>query len=120
MIELLPETGGNIVAIRMSGIVTEAQQDEYFAKIAALRDQEKVEHLLMDWSDLEGWDKGARSAGTWFGMHHRAMVGRVAVIADEKWADEVMRITDIFHGATTRRFAPSERERAFRWIREGD
>jgi stage II sporulation SpoAA-like protein len=47
------------------------------------------------------------------------MVGRVAVIADEKWADEVLRITDIFKAATVRRFAPSERTAAFAWIREG-
>jgi SpoIIAA-like len=118
MITLLPETRGNLVAIKMSGTVTEDDQDRYFEQAEQILDQEKVEHLLMDWADLEGWAKGARSAGTWFGMHHRALVGRVAIIADEKWADETLRITDIFHSATVRRFPPAERQRAYAWIRE--
>ena len=40
---------------------------------------------------------GARSVGTWIGMHHRAL----PFIADEKWADEALRITDIFKGRGT-------------------
>lgn len=116
MIELLPETKGNVIAIRMSGVVTEAEQDANFDEVSGIIDRERVEHLLLDWSDLQGWEKGARSAGTWFAMHHRALMGKVAILADSKWDDEVMRIADIFHAATVERFAPAGREEALRWI----
>jgi hypothetical protein len=119
MIELLPETQGNLIAVRMSGTITEEDQDAYFAKAEAILAAERVEHLLLDWSQLDGWAKGARSAGTWFGMHHRALVGRVAILANDKWADETLRITDIFHAATVQRFPPTERVTALDWIHQG-
>ena len=118
MIELLPETRGNLIAVEMSDTITEEDFGKYFAEADAIFDRERVEHLLFDWEHLKGWAPGARSVGTWFGMHHRAMVGRVAVIADDQWADEVLRITDIFKAATVRQFAPSERATAFAWIRQ--
>jgi hypothetical protein len=118
MIELLPETKGNVIAIRMSGTVTEEDQSRSFEQAEPILLSERIEHLLLDWSDLDGWAKGARTTGTWFGMHHRAMVARVAIVADEKWADEVLRITDIFNAASVRRFSPAERQAAFDWIRE--
>ncbi|MBK8175862.1 MAG: STAS/SEC14 domain-containing protein [Rhodospirillales bacterium] len=119
MIELLPETSGNLIAVRMAGTITEEEQDEYFGKVEAIFARERVEHMLMDWTDLDGWDKGTRSTGTWFGMHHRALVGRVAIVADETWADESQRIADIFHAATVRRFPPSARSQAIEWVRQG-
>jgi hypothetical protein len=119
MIELLPETKGNVIAVRMSGTVTEADMDAYFGEAEEIFLRERVEHLLLDWSALEGWAPGARSVGTWFGIHHRALVGRVALVADEAWADETLRISDIFQAATVRRFPCSEREEALSWIREG-
>ena len=81
----------------------------------ALLTTEEAERLL---KTLDGWAKGARSAGTWFGMHHRALVGRVAILAAEKWDDEVLRVTDVFKTATVRRFPPSERTAALEWVRE--
>ncbi len=118
MIELLPETGKNLIAVKMWDTITEEDFGRYFVEADAIFDRERVEHLVFDWEQLKGWAPGARSVGTWFGMHHRAMVGRVAIIADENWADEVLRITDIFKAATVRRFAPSERATAFAWIRQ--
>jgi|APTNR8051073442_1049403.scaffolds.fasta_scaffold06618_2 hypothetical protein len=119
MIELLPETQGNVIAVRMSGTVTETDMDDYFGKAEEIFLQERVEHLLLDWSRLDGWAPGARSVGTWFGMHHRSLVGRVAVVADDQWADETLRIADIFQAATVQRFSASARDQAFKWIREG-
>lgn len=118
MIELLPETEGNLIAVRMSGTVTEDEQDKHFAIAEQILDREKIENLFLDWETLDGWAKGARSAGTWFGMHHRALVGRVAILAAEKWDDEVLRVTDVFKTATVRRFPPSERTAALEWVRE--
>lgn len=119
MIELLPETTGNLIAVKMSGTVTEAELDMYFGRVEEIFLKERIEHLLLDWSELDGWAPGARTVGTWFGMHHRALMGRVAILADDIWADETLRITDIFQSATVRRFTPSEREQAMAWIREG-
>lgn len=117
MIEILPETGGNLIAVKMSGTVTEEQQEPYFARAEAIFDSDRVENLFLDWSELDGWGQGARSAGTWFGMHHRALIGRIAIVAPDKWDDEALRIADIFNAATVRRFAPADRSLAMEWVR---
>lgn len=116
MIKFLPETKGNLLAIKMSGTILEEDYERCLAEAESMLDRERVEHLLLDWEHLQGWAPGARSAGTWFGMQHRALVGRVAVIADEKWADEVVRVTDIHRAAEVRRFSPADRAAAFAWI----
>jgi SpoIIAA-like len=118
MIELLPETHGTVIAVKMAGTVTEAEMEEYAKQADRVYEQERVERLLLDWSELDGWAPGARSTGTWFGMHHRALVSRVAVVADDKWADETLRIVDIFRASSVRRFPPVEREKAFAWLCE--
>jgi SpoIIAA-like len=116
MMELLPETSGNLMAIKMSGTITEDDYDRCLSEADVVAG-EHIEHLVLDWEHLQGWAPGARSVGTWFGLHYRALVGRVAIIADEKWADEVVRITDIYKGANVRQFAPEKRALAFDWAR---
>jgi hypothetical protein len=116
MIEFLPETKGNLLAIKMSGTILEEDYERCFEEAESMLDRERVEHILLDWEHLQGWVPGARSVGTWFGMHYRALVGRVAIIADEKWADEVLRIIDIYRAANVRRFSPADRAAALAWI----
>jgi len=118
MIDVTSETGSNLVIVRMSGTVTEEDQQRPFEKMAAAAATERVERVLLDWSDLQGWAPGARSSGTWFGMHHWALVGRIAILAERKWEDEVMRITDVYRAATVRRFGTSERQAALDWLRD--
>lgn len=118
MIEPLPETSGNLVAVKMSNTITESDFDKYSSEVDSIFDAERAIHLIFDWEHLDGWAPGARSTGTWFGMHHRGLVARVAIIAEEKWADEALRIKDIFRAAEVRQFAPEERKSAFAWVRQ--
>ncbi|MBL8666493.1 MAG: STAS/SEC14 domain-containing protein [Rhodospirillales bacterium] len=118
MIEVVSEADGGLITVRMSGTVTETDQEQQFSKVQQRPDSERVERVLLDWSELDGWGPGARSAGTWFGMHHWALVGRIAILADDKWSDEVLRITDVYRAATVRRFPPSDRRAAIDWLVE--
>jgi hypothetical protein len=118
MIEVLPETSRGLIALKLVGTVTEDDMDQAFAKMEDVVVDQMMSRLLLDWSELEDWAKGARSVGTWFGMHHWATVQRIAIVAGSRWEDERLRIVDIFKAATVRRFDPNEREDAFAWIRE--
>jgi hypothetical protein len=87
---------------------------QIFRESEIILEKERVEHLLLDWEDLDGWAKEARTVGTWFGMHHRALVGRVAIIADDKWAHKVLRITNT---SSKRNGAPVCAKRTRRGVR---
>jgi len=116
MIEILPETAGNLIAIKLSGMVSEADFDASASEISPLVANERTNLLFVDWSELEGWEPGAKSVGTWFGLHHWATILRVAILAERKWDDERQRIADIFKAAEVRRFIPEDRETALNWV----
>ena len=87
MIDLLPETTGNLITIRMSGTVTEEDQDGWLPRRRRYLADNKSSICF---STGGIWRDGARVAlhRHRFGMHHRALIGQVAIIADERWADE--------------------------------
>ena len=49
-------------------------------------------------------------------MRHWATIRRIAVIADAKWDDEILRIADIYRAADVHRFSPEKREAALSWL----
>lgn len=118
MIEVVPNEQERLVVVRLSGIVSEADIDGANDHIEHSLAIESARKVMLDWAALEGWEKGARSAGTWVGMRNWANVHRVAVIADEKWADETLRIADIYKVADVRRFGPADRNQGIAWLNE--
>jgi stage II sporulation SpoAA-like protein len=122
------EVEGGTIVITMIGIVSDADWD---AAVSAL--DEKLGrtasvhltsaafaklHVLMDWTQLEGWEKGARSTCTWFCMGNQDMIDRLAVIGDDRWRDEKERLIDIYKNAQINFYSPERREHAERWLRQ--
>lgn len=119
MIEVAPDPDGQLISIRMSGMITEADIDGCNEKLAGFTGLENLYKVLVDWERLEGWEKGAKSVGTWFGMRHWATVRRLAIVADDRWADETLRLADIYRAADVSRFPPARRADALRWLDAG-
>lgn len=116
MLTLLPETRDNIIALKFGGMVTEADIDQHFTEVDAISHSHPIVRIIVDWRDLEGWVTGAKSLGTWFALHHRANVDRIAIVADPKWNDEKKRISDIFKAAIVRRFDAKHWNSALDWL----
>jgi hypothetical protein len=116
MIDIGLDGAGRVIVIKMTGLISEAEIDGCNEEFATTLESEKLHRVLFDWQDLEGWEKGARTAGTWGGMRHWATIRRVAVIADPKWDDEILRIADIYRAADVQRFSPDKREAALSWL----
>lgn len=124
------EVEGRTIVITMNGKVSDADWD---AAVAALDDklggQASVRfaspksaklHLLMDWEKLEAWERGTRSTCTWFCMGNQDAVDRLAVIASDRWRDEIERLVDIYKGAQVNYYSPIQREHAVKWLKQGD
>lgn len=116
MIEFLPQSAGDILATRASGIVTEEEVEAAIERFEQHYADRIIRNLYYDWVDLEGWGKGARTVGTWFGMHNWATIRKIAIVADERWHDECQRVADINKLAEVRWFAPEDRENAWAWL----
>jgi hypothetical protein len=119
MIDVGLDAAGRVIVIKMTGLISEAEMEACNEELATTFDQETLHRVLLDWQDLDGWEKGAKTAGTRAGLRHWATVRRVAVIADPKWDDEIIRITDIYRAADVQRFSPEDREAALAWLNAG-
>lgn len=120
MIEVLPLTKDRVIALKMANMISETEIDRCAEAIGPLLDDERRDFILLDWSELEGWEAGAKSVGTQFGMKSWASVVRIAIVAEPKWEDEQARIADVFRAATVRRFPPSQRDKAIAWLTAED
>jgi hypothetical protein len=120
MIEVLPQTKDRLIALKMADMISEAEIDHCAEAIGPLLDDERRDFILLDWSELQGWEAGAKSVGTQFGMKSWASVVRIAILAEPKWEDEQARIADVFRAATVRRFPPSQRDKAMAWLTAED
>ena len=124
MIEV--ESEGNLVTLRMIGVVTSSDWDrvlpifeEAYGQATSVRirgENRGAIRVLMDWQGLELWEPGARSDCTWFCMGNRDLVGRIAILGSPRWHDEKERLTDIYQKAEVKFFTPAESDSALVWL----
>jgi hypothetical protein len=118
MIEIVPDTGDKLIVLKASGLISEAQVDACVDQLDPILMSVKTTSLVLDWEHLQGWETGAKTAGTIVALRSWAGIRRVALIADDRWADETLRIADIYKAADVQRFAPADRDHALAWAKE--
>ena len=127
MITFKSDEANRILTIEMTGMIAEADIDTAMDQLQAQFPGVGVhirggEHggfnVLIDWENLEGWEKGAKTVGMMMARFISDAMHKVAVVADAKWADEQPRLADIAKHATIRFFPPRERASAGAWLSE--
>lgn len=124
MITLKADERQRILTVEAAGMISEADLDaaidslekDYPAVGVRLRGGERGFKMLLDWERLDGWEKGAKTLGTVTSRLIADTARKVAVIADERWADERSRLVDLAKGAQVRFFSPTDREKALAWV----
>ena len=126
MINLKVNDADRILIVEMTGMISEADIDgaidtlqaQYPAVGVHLRGGERGGFsMLVDWQDLEGWEKGAKTLGTVTTKTLGDAVRKIAVLAGGQFVDEQPRLADIAKQAEVRFFAPGQREDALAWLR---
>jgi hypothetical protein len=120
MIKLEAGADGRTLLLTMSGMVSADDIDQAEENFPPLLADASICCVLLDWTALDGWEKGAKAVGTSFGMRHWATVRRVAVVGDARWDDETLRIADIYRAAEVMRFNPAHRAEAIAWLAATD
>lgn len=124
MINLKVDDENAILIIEMKGMVSEDDidraidtlQQHYPGVGARLRGSGASFSALVDWQELEGWERGAKTLGTVTSKTFGDAVRKVAVIADKRFADEQPRLADSTSAAAVRFFAPGRRDDAMAWL----
>ena len=121
MIELMPETAGRIIAVRLAGQVTSDDHEAIRPRLQEFQDtSDQPLRLLVDLSTFEGNDGVSGSEAEWFEACFGDQIERLALIADSQWDDEVVRYRDAFTTATVQRFDPADSVGARAWVANGD
>lgn len=127
MIKMNVNETDRILVIEMRGMISEADIDGAIDALQARYPQVGVHlrggerggfSMLVDWQDLEGWEKGAKTLGTLTSKTIGDAVRRVAVIAGAQFADEQPRIADVAPTAKVRFFLPDHCHEALAWLRK--
>ena len=127
MIKLKADDADRILILEMSGMITEADieraietfQEQYPEVGVHLRGggERGGFSVLLDWQDLNGWEKGAKTLGTVTSRTIGDAVRNLAVVAGPQFAAEQPRLADMAPRASVRLFPPEQREAALAWLR---
>ncbi|PRY10355.1 SpoIIAA-like protein [Pontibacter ummariensis] len=120
MIEVLPQTQGDLLAVRVSGELTNADFDQYREKI---RDRMKATgsaRLYYEMADLHWVKPGAAMENALLDIVHGREYGRVAMVGNKAWHEWAAKLVSPVKKKGVRYFEVEEREEAMRWVQEGE
>jgi hypothetical protein len=119
MHEILPQTQGDFVAIKVIDKLTELD----FEIIAPLLVAEIEEYhkiaLFVEMEDFHGWTAGALWADTKFDLKHHKDFSRIAIVGDQKWEEWMAMLSKPFTSAKVRYYEASQRDIAMNWASGG-
>ena len=118
MIEVLPESKGNVLVLSATEKLTDQDyKDVLIPRLEAIiREHGKARLLLSMDDEFHGWTAAAAWDDARFGVPHRKDFDKVGVIGGPKWVEWSFKLGGMLVSGEVRSFSPSEYEEALRWI----
>jgi len=118
MIEILPESRGNMLAIRGSGRLSREDYDDVLIPRlkAMVNEYPKMRFLFLMDRDFQGWDTDAALRYAKFGLAHRNSFEKVGAVCGPKWVHWGFQIKSLFVRADVRTFSCERGADAWQWI----
>lgn len=120
MLEILQETGGNTLGLRLSGGVNEDDFISILPRLAAIVEAHGFANLLIEISDVTRWGgyaSGARETDV--ERLSDIVLGRVAIVGEKSWQAWLVKFLDPFTSSEEGFFYPKQRQDAWSWARSG-
>lgn len=119
MFEVLPESGPDLLAIRVRGRLSR----EDYARLNPWLDEELVRNprpaMLVDMRGFEGFEgPGALLDDMRSGVRHWNDLGRMALLGDHPWVAWMVSLVAPLMRAEIRYFGPDQQEAAWAWARQ--
>jgi hypothetical protein len=111
------ENSDKLFAVKLRGQLKKAEFERLQAAAAQAAAQSGYARILIDAEQFDGWERDKGWGDVSFMMEHDADAGKIAVVAEERWRDDML----LFLGAGLRKaevafFTPDERGRARAWL----
>ena len=121
MIEILPESVGDTVVVRASGVLTDADyKNTLIPALDAVLAQHRKLNALVLLDDPLGFEPAAMWDDARYGLKHRADIGRMAVVGGPGWIDWATRLWGLMSPGEFRAFPADQAGAARCWIASGE
>lgn len=116
MLEILKETEGDLVAVQVSGKLTERDFDRYRVLLREKMALYGEIRLYFEMRAFTGWKPGSFLENALFDLVHGRKFRKVAMVGEKDWQRWAAGLADLVKAGRVRYFPWSEREFAKAWI----
>jgi hypothetical protein len=119
MIEILPESSGNIVGIRATEKVTAQDYEEIFipALEKAISDHGDVRCLYYMDDNFDGWEIGAMWDDAKFGIAHGSKFVKIAAVGGPTWGEWIVKAAAHIIAGEVRTYSGNQLQEAWDWVK---
>ena len=119
MIKVLPESGGNVLVLKIVGKLTDQDyKNVLIPRLESIIHDHGKTRLLLDMSDdFHGWESAALWDDARFGLAHRNDFEKMGVIGGPRWVEWGLKLAAMVVSDEIRSFFPGQREEALNWIK---
>jgi hypothetical protein len=119
MIEVMPESQGNVAGVKVSGKVTAQEyEDVVLARLdAIIKEHGKARFMWYLDESFQGAEAGAIWDDTKFGFKHRKDFEKLALVGGSKWMEWLTKLAAKIISGETRTFAPEQVQEAWDWLK---
>lgn len=119
MLVVLSETEGDVVAVRVSGKLSERDFDRYRMLLREKMALYGKVRLYFEMVGFSGWQPGSFLENALFDLVHGRKFRKVAMVGERDWQRWAAGLADLIKSGTVRYFPVSEREFAMAWVLSG-
>ncbi len=119
MIEQLDSSVGNVVVVRATGKLTEADYKVFTPVLESAIQEHGSIRVLFVLHDFHGWDLGGFWQDIKFDAKHAKDVDRFAIVGDKKWFEWMGKLCNTFTHTQAKTFHSDQLAEAEAWVKEG-
>jgi SpoIIAA-like len=117
-IHINEDNGGKFLAIHVSGILSQADYEQFVPEFERLAGQHRKLRVLFDMTDFHGWEAAAIWEEIKFDAKHLAGIERFAMVGDMQWQHVMAIFCKPFTKAKMQYFDHTDAAGARKWLAE--
>lgn len=117
MVTVLGDTNGDLLAVRVTGKLTDQDFDNYRRLVREKMNVYGTARLYFEMLAFDGWEPGSFVENAVFDILHREGFGKVAMVGEREWQNWAARLADIVKKGRVRFFPVEQRQLALSWLR---
>lgn len=117
MFEVMKESEGKVIGVKMSGTVHKGDYAELAPKLEALAKQYGDVRMLCDMGDFKTEAADAWIADLKFGREFHDKMSKMAIVGDKRWESWITKLAAPLYAKEARYFHVADMSAAWTWVK---